>query len=587
MKQLYRSLSVFLLIVALSVGCAIAQRDTTKLNQEVEVVKAYRPSISTANKVNLLPVIEDTTHFTPEFKYSIDSKPIKTGFAASPIGAADVSGLPSKDLGLGLIKLGVGTYNTLYGEFFLNLPKSDIATFGLHLRHLSSDGNTKLRGGDLVKAPFSQNSGEVFGSVNIGNTVLSTNLSYNRDAMRYYGYPVAIPSNIELQPNTNYGLKQAYQNGDLVVDLKSNEKIEGPLKFDGGFRLGFFDAKTGQKENNGGFFGTFDYNFETVRGILKLTYDHLSTDSINIGTQSLPGSKTQGWLKIAPSVRVDGDNWSARGGINFVAVSDKEGGNVTRMYPDFEVNFKPIEGILTLYAAFGGDLKNNNYRTIAYENYWADPRHNVQNTDYRYILSGGIKGKISPEISYNVGLKYSQVKNMHFYKLSSYEDYSSSTMPVPIIYNNAFDLIYDNAGITNLSAEFSYLSGKDLSIILKGNYYSYKLENLKFAPQMPNFDLTASAGFRIIDRLTGYADLGVIGERKASVQNISVLNLFVPDTEFKIDPSIALNLGATYDLTSKFKLFGRVDNLLNKRNEQWLGYASQGLRLLAGVTYSF
>jgi len=58
MKQLYRSLSVFLLIVALSVGCAIAQRDTTKLNQEVEVVKAYRPSISTANKVNLLPVID-------------------------------------------------------------------------------------------------------------------------------------------------------------------------------------------------------------------------------------------------------------------------------------------------------------------------------------------------------------------------------------------------------------------------------------------------------------------------------------------------------------------------------------------------
>ena len=587
MKQLYRSLSVSLLIVALSVGCAFAQRDTTKLNQEVEVVKAYRPSISTANKVNLLPVIEDTTHFTPEFKYSIDSKPIKTGFAASPIGAADVSGMPSEALGLGLLKLGVGTYNTLYGEFFLNLPQSDIATFGLHLRHLSSDGNIKLRGGDLVKAPYSQNSGEVFGSVNIGNTVLSSSLSYNRDAMRYYGYPVSIPSNIDLLPNFYYGLKQAYQNGDLVVALKSSEKIEGPLKFDAGFRLGFFDAKTKQKESNGGFFGTFDYNFETFRGILKLTYDHLSTDSINLENMALPGNKTQGWLKIAPSVRADGDNWSARGGINFVSVQDKKGGNVTRMYPDFEVNFKPIEGILTLYAAFGGDLKNNNYRTIAYENYWADPRHNVQNTDYRYVLSGGIKGKIAPEVSYNVGLKYSQVKNLYFYTQTGYDDYSSSTSPAPIIYNNAFDVTYDNAGITNLSAEFSYLSGKDLSIILKGNYYSYKLDNLAFAPQMPNFDLTASAGFRIIDRLTGFADLGVVGKRQALINHISFSSTIPPPLIFSIDPSIQLNLGTTYDLTSKFKLFGRVDNLLNTRNEQWLGYASQGLRMLAGVTYSF
>ena len=54
-----------------------------------------------------------------------------------------------------------------------------------------------------------------------------------------------------------------------------------------------------------------------------------------------------------------------------------------------------------------------------------------------------------------------------------------------------------------------------------------------------------------------------------------------------IDPTIRLNLGATYDLTGNLKLFGRVDNLLNRKNEQWLSYASQGLRLMAGATFSF
>ena len=91
MKQLYRPISVYLLMAALSVGAAVAQKDTTRLNQSVEVMKAYHPSISNANKVNLMPVIEDTTRFSPEFNYSIDNYPVKKGFAASPIAAADVN----------------------------------------------------------------------------------------------------------------------------------------------------------------------------------------------------------------------------------------------------------------------------------------------------------------------------------------------------------------------------------------------------------------------------------------------------------------------------------------------------------------
>ncbi|MEI6143490.1 MAG: hypothetical protein WCP85_29710, partial [Mariniphaga sp.] len=88
MKQIYHSILFISLLFVLSMEYTVAQKDTTKLNQEVEVVKAYRPSISNANKVNILPVIDDTTRFVPEFKYSIESKPVKTGFTATPIDAA-------------------------------------------------------------------------------------------------------------------------------------------------------------------------------------------------------------------------------------------------------------------------------------------------------------------------------------------------------------------------------------------------------------------------------------------------------------------------------------------------------------------
>ena len=106
---------------------------------------------------------------------------------------------------------------------------------------------------------------------------------------------------------------------------------------------------------------------------------------------------------------------------------------------------------------------------------------------------------------------------------------------------------------------------------------------------MPDFDLMASSSFRIIERLTGFADLTVIGKRQAAVNYMSILSSINPNalTKFSMDPTISLNMGAAYELTGKIKLFGRIDNLLNRPNEQWLGYASQGLRILAGVTVGF
>ena len=584
MKQIYRGISILILTVTLFSGAVMAQKDTTTLNQSVDVMKAYHPSIANAGKVNLMPVIDDTTRFSPEFNYSIESRPIYTGFGPFPIQATDVNRHSFKDLGIGYLKLGAGTSATAYGEFFLNLPESKSATFGLHLRHLSSDGQIKLSQGNKVDAPYSQNGGAIFGSVNMGTTVLKLDLSYDRNAMNYYGYPALIPAGIDSLTAHKYGLKQAYEKGDIRVALQSNDNLRGNLIFNSGVRLGFFDSKTGQKENSAGVFGKFDYNFDVVHGILDFSFDHYATDSVE-QSSPLTGTNSNDLIRLAPSVRLDGDNWSLRGGINLVLATNSNGDKATKLYPDFEFNFKPVEGILTLYAGFKGDLKNNRYSDIALENYWSDPRHNVRNTDYKYIVSGGLKGKISREISYNMGVKYSQVKDMYFYTTNSY--YNESINPAPL-YNNAFDITYDNAKITNFSAEFSYVSGNDISVVLSGNYYNYKLEKLAYAPQKANFDLSAYAGVRIIDKLTSFADLGVIGMRQAKVFNkIPFAEPISHGETFTMDPIIRLNLGATFELSTNLKLFGRVDNLLNRLNEQWLGYGSQGLRLMGGVSVSF
>ena len=69
-KNRYHFSLAIILVLGFSLTAA-GQRDTTKLNQDVEVVKAYRPSVANAEKVNQLPEIDDTTRFTPELNYRL------------------------------------------------------------------------------------------------------------------------------------------------------------------------------------------------------------------------------------------------------------------------------------------------------------------------------------------------------------------------------------------------------------------------------------------------------------------------------------------------------------------------------------
>jgi outer membrane receptor protein involved in Fe transport len=575
MKQIYLQFATFLILTLVLGNQALGQRDTSKLNQNVEVVKPYQPSIGNAQKLNQMPVIEDTTHFTPEFNYSIESHPFNSGFKVGPIGAAEVKSQPENSNGIGYIKLGVATYNTTYGDFYLNNPKSKVWAFGLHLQHLASDATTKLLKGDIVDAPYSRNKAEIFGSGLIGESTLSAGLSYNRDMVSFYGYPDTIPHDIYSQSQyaPYFGSEQVYQKTAFNIALKSNEGIKSDFKYNSGFRYFYFDAKTGQQESSGGLFADFDYQFDKFKGLIESSFDQYTTKGI---LTSPTQDKRNSWLKLSPAILFSEENWSLKGGVSFYSVFAQEGESIARLYPKIELKYFPAKDNLTLFAGVDGYLQNCSYSEIAYENNWVDPMHNLTNADHRFILFGGVKGKISKQITYNITAKYDDVKDAHFYILKS-----AATAP-PLVINNAFDVLYDNTGITNLSAELSYVLSKDYSFKFKANYYSYNLEKIEFAPLLPDFDLEGTADFRIIDRMNGFADLNLKGARYGLIQ-------FADDTnqKYEMKSFVRVNLGADYELNDKIKIFGRIDNLFNQYYELFPGYTSQGLRLMVGASLSF
>jgi len=221
-KQLYIAVNLFILALLLVGETAIAQKDTVRLRQEVEVTKAYQPTILDAVKINDIPKIKPEQTEVPTFDYSIYSKPVFSTFDVAPVTAAKMVGDPRPEMGNGLLKLGFGNYMTPYGELFFNAQPDKKSNFGMHFKHLSSSGKINLLNDDKVEAPQSGNQAEIFGAKFYNKSTLSGSLAYNRKAFNYYGYAGDELSDSQKEQMIPFwGDKQWFSKGTMDVHLKS------------------------------------------------------------------------------------------------------------------------------------------------------------------------------------------------------------------------------------------------------------------------------------------------------------------------------------------------------------------------------
>ena len=97
----------------------------------------------------------------------------------------------------------------------------------MRYKHLSSHGKIKLKGGDKVDAPFSDNYAEMFAKHYYSKYALRFNVSFDRDAFKYYGYPEdPIPAFVvDGTSNPSYwGTKQAFNKGAISLSLENTAK---------------------------------------------------------------------------------------------------------------------------------------------------------------------------------------------------------------------------------------------------------------------------------------------------------------------------------------------------------------------------
>lgn len=549
-NQLYRFLFFSAFISGIPVGLA-AQ---TPIKKEVEVVKPYKPVISDAYKINVLPRINDSVTIKPEFEYGITSTKVETGFDVTPIGAAKMTGMPLSKLYKTYFKLGLGNYSTTYGEIFINTLRSRKGTGGIHFNHYASSGKVKLENDKKVFAGFSDNDASVYGKRFLKKSELLGELNFSSKTTHHYGYKPDLDTSLE-----KGAIRQNFLHFNAKGGIQSTHTDSSKLLYRGLAGYHFTQDKYKHHEHqislNGAFSRQFRDNFVGVNTDFDLFKRSKDLDQYS---NALFG--------VNPYLLLSASEYKLNLGFSLY-FANEENGNYLKLYPKIDFQFNVVKEVIVPFLGLSGEVKNHAYYETAWENPYIRPDLIVRNTDSKLNLYGGVKGNLGTRAGYVVKVGLYSANNYYFYVNDSSRMW------------NKFDVVYDEGELFNLSSELTYSASRSLDFRLNANFNSYNLTRELYAWHKPKFDLTFNTRYNLRNKIIASLETFYMGKRYAKpyIRNAEALEL---------KGAFDINLFLEYRYTKILSGFIQFRNIAASQYQYWNQYPSQRFSVLVGMTYA-
>lgn len=126
-----------------------------------------------------------------------------------------------------------------------------------------------------------------------------------------------------------------------------------------------------------------------------------------------------------------------------------------------------------------------------------------------------------------------------------------------------------------------------IDIHLSGNYYHWICQRIEADAvpyavyDRPMWDASLRMDVHIDSKWSIYSDNSFVGSRKAFTMAEGV------NATAMLKPIISLNLGASYAVNRWLSTYVQLNNYLNRHNDIYYGYQSQGFHFLIGIKYLF
>ncbi|MCE9540338.1 MAG: hypothetical protein K8R85_14145 [Bacteroidetes bacterium] len=555
-KNINIKIIITFLLFSMPICALMAQKNLDSMI--IISVGEYKPTIVDANKINDNPTINDSTQKIPVSAYGINSKKINTGFDVDPIKPAQMVGEPLTKLYNALVKLGMGTYTTPYGELWFNNLRSKEGAYGVRLKHLSSSATLK----DYGYSGFSDNEVSLYGKKFLKEHSLMGNFDYARNVVHFYGYDKDL--NFVKAEDNQQRFNYITGNAQLVSHYTD------PKRYNHDVKLSYYNLADHFKASENNIKATGFLQTAINKEVLKV---NASVDYYNYKNKLDTVNNTI--VALNPNFISTGEKY--RASIGFTATMDNFVKTKFYFYPNVDLSYNVIDDIIIPYAGLSGGLQKNSLRNFTTNNPFVLSELKMMNSNKKYEVYGGIKGTLSSTTSFNARASYSSISNMALFVNDTLQ-----------LMRNKFDVIYDDASLLNIRGEVSYQQQEKLRISLRGEYFNYKMKTESRAWYKPQVELTLSANYNLREKIVVRADLFYIDNQFAKTfvsDTTSITGTQVVAKELK--GVFDANIGLEYRYNKKLGFFLNFNNIANYRYYRWSNYPTQKFSLMGGLSYSF
>ena len=577
-----KKIILFLFLMALQFSFAQKKNENIG-SEEVNVVKAYTPTISDASKIQESPVLDDEGNAKKEtIKYSIFSFPVASTFTPAKGKAEGVEKEAKEKFFSNYLTLAAGNYGTLNAELFVNqeLAKNDYV--GGMFRHFSSQG-----GINDIKLDdwFYDTALDLTYGANYEKMSWNLDLGYQNQVYNWYGLPMNFGSTLTPGDRNNLiaGIdsKHAYNGISLGGKVNFNE---GAFK-DASMKFSHFSDSFGSSENR--FYVKPALEFDVADQLVKTdiivdyvggsfdkNYEDTNTAKIKYGFTN---------LGIAPSFNFNENGWNVKLGASlFYSIDKQNEDNKFLIYPNVSVSYPVVEDLMIFYAGAEGSLEQNSYMDFVKENPFLSPTLSIAPTDKQYQISVGLKGKLASSVSYNIQGSYNNERNKALFRS---HDYTENNTNEDYAFGNSFQVVYDDVKTYSFSANLKADFSENVNFGIGGTFSSYKNSVEQEAWNLPAVEINSSIDFNITSKWYAGAKLFYVGERKDIQTNLS--DALVVTSPAKLGSYFDLNSHVGFKYNSQLTAFLKLNNMTNKSYQKWMNYPVQGFQVMIGANYKF